>query len=331
MVRDPKLALVEAAYGLQHEPEQWLSELGATIRSVLPRSVSSFIHEVVKVEDRWTIGRCWTDDAGLEGVIRGYFEHAPAPLLELFYGVPLSAGIASEQLRGTQLDFGNTILPETFSDAGAVDTFGMSATDPGNRGVALGVCIDGNWRPDAAELTGLVHVATHVAAGIRLRERVVGHGNVLDRADAILDPSGKLEHRAEAIDTQQLGEAVKRIEHARVHGRTADEVLNLWQGLVDGEWSLVDHFDTDGRRYYVAVANPPAAAKSKALSRREREIVGYIASGTSSDATAYALGLNSGTVRAHLHNAMVKLGVRSRVELIGLRATLLDSTVPPAN
>ena len=43
-------------------------------------------------------------------------------------------------------------------------------------------------------------------------------------------------------------------------------------------------------------------------------------------ATAYALGLAVGTIRTDLHGAMAKLGVRTRVELVKLGATLRENS-----
>ena len=167
-------------------------------------------------------------------------------------------------------------------------------------------------------------VAAHLAAAARLRG-VVGVEPAVEHADVMMDPGGKVEHlgRELAIDQrEQLGEAVRRIERARSRKASDEESLDLWQALVAGEWSLVDHFEGDGRRHYVAVRNPPQGVRSRALSRRESEVVAYVACGTSTKATAYALGLRDATVRRHLHSAMAKLGVKSRAELVTLRETL---------
>lgn len=57
-----------------------------------------------------------------------------------------------------------------------------------------------------------------------------------------------------------VNEAVRRIDKARTaSGRSdADTAMQAWEGLVRGRWSLVDRFDTDGKRFIVAIKNDPA-------------------------------------------------------------------------
>jgi DNA-binding CsgD family transcriptional regulator len=52
------------------------------------------------------------------------------------------------------------------------------------------------------------------------------------------------------------------------------------------------------------------------LSEREHEIVRLIANGESGPEIAESLGISHNTVRTHVHNAMVKLGARSRAHLV---------------
>jgi DNA-binding CsgD family transcriptional regulator len=196
------------------------------------------------------------------------------------------------------------------------------------------MCLDSLEGPAKDDRVTLAQIGAHIAAGARLRQDRRGQ-SIVDAGDAILTPEGKLEHAdasrlpdPSAATRELLGEAVKRVEQAKQRGRSAQEALALWWGLVDGRWSLVSHFEGSGRRYYVAVENPPESAKHRALSRPEAETVAYIASGTSTRDTAYALGLDTVTVRRHLRNAMAKLGIRTRVELIAFRATLLGHLEP---
>jgi DNA-binding CsgD family transcriptional regulator len=88
-----------------------------------------------------------------------------------------------------------------------------------------------------------------------------------------------------------------------------------WRDLQRGEWSLVKHFDRDGRRYLVAV-RPEAARKAARLSAREREVCARVANGASNKAIAYELGISLSTVAGYIATSMKKLGVASRVALI---------------
>ncbi len=49
----------------------------------------------------------------------------------------------------------------------------------------------------------------------------------------------------------------------------SDEALQLWQGLVDGTWSLVDRCEAAGKRYILACCNEPGVRDPKALTPRE--------------------------------------------------------------
>ena len=62
----------------------------------------------------------------------------------------------------------------------------------------------------------------------------------------------------------------------------------------------------------------PAAARPNAgsLSQREVEVVGMIAQGATSYEIANALHVSNNTVRTHVRNAMAKLDVRSRAQLV---------------
>lgn len=50
------------------------------------------------------------------------------------------------------------------------------------------------------------------------------------------------------------------------------------------------------------------------LTRREREVLGLVAAGADNDAIAQRLVISPQTVRTHIHNLLVKLGVGSRLE-----------------
>lgn len=64
----------------------------------------------------------------------------------------------------------------------------------------------------------------------------------------------------------------------------------------------------------------------KPLSKREKEILNYIAKGLSNKEVASVLGLSSTTVRTHLEHIYEKLNVTNRVEAVteGIRQGLVD-------
>ena len=129
---------------------------------------------------------------------------------------------------------------------------------------------------------------------------------------------------------RSLADAVRRMDRARGALRRADpeEALGLWRGLVDGTWSLVDHCDSDGKRYVLARRNEPGVRDPKALTQRERSVAAFAAMGHQDKFIGYLLGISAGTVSEHLQSARRKLGLTSRAELIRRFACLLQ--VDPA-
>jgi PAS domain S-box-containing protein len=68
-----------------------------------------------------------------------------------------------------------------------------------------------------------------------------------------------------------------------------------------------------GRRFRRAV---PAEHEAGALSEREREIVRLVALGSTGPEIADELQISHDTVRTHVRNAMIKVGARSRAQLV---------------
>jgi DNA-binding NarL/FixJ family response regulator len=117
-----------------------------------------------------------------------------------------------------------------------------------------------------------------------------------------------------------LRAAVQRLDKDEVR-ENGERSLSLWRGLLSGRWSIIRHFERDGRRFLLARRNDPEASGSSPLTTLERQIAGYAALGHSSKLIAYELGLAPSTVAERLQLAISKLGVRSRSELIQLFAS----------
>jgi DNA-binding NarL/FixJ family response regulator len=92
----------------------------------------------------------------------------------------------------------------------------------------------------------------------------------------------------------------------------------------------------DGHEGPVTSATPPRPARDPAvellvrtLSTREREILGYLAAGYSSRRIAEHCFLSLNTVRTHVQNVLVKLGVHSKLEAVAF--ALEHQVVPVAD
>ncbi|MFO7563385.1 MAG: helix-turn-helix transcriptional regulator [Enhygromyxa sp.] len=321
---DRHIALVEAGYELESSGPEWLAELSGPMRALHDCAVSAFLFEFDRHEGQPVLCNHHTEDPKVAEGLQRTFAEVPAALLDMFFTVPLLAAPSSEILAAKGIDLSTTPLRPVFEESGFMDVFAMSAFDPLGSGVSIGVGLGRPIEATDGQRRSWSQIAAHLAAGHRLRRRLAGSPAV-SQAGAVLRTDGKVEHSEPGVDDDLralLREAVERVERARARRRDAEEALQLWQSLVAGEWSLADHFEGNGRRFYVAVRNPPNVAQSKALTRREAEVVSYLACGTKTSAAAYALGLDEVTVRGYLRTALVKLGMRSRAELIALRSML---------
>jgi DNA-binding CsgD family transcriptional regulator len=322
---DRRIALVEAAYDLEIPQTEWLTELGQPMRESLD-GVSAYVFEINQRDGKFVLGEHESEDPRVAEQLQRTIATLPQPMLSLFFGTPLLATSSSDVLAGGGIEIESTLLPALYAEVGFKDVFAMSAFDPLGDGVGLGVGLRERMNPPKDQRVLWTQVAAHVAAAFRLRRRLGGR-KAVEQASAVLQPNGKLDHAEAELDTEQrelLRQAVDRVERARARGRATQEALELWQSLIAGQWSLTDHFEGNGRRFYVAVRNPPEIAESKALTRREAEVVSYLACGTKTQTAAYALGLDEVTVRGYLRTALAKLNMHSRAELITLRSMLME-------
>lgn len=324
MPRDPKLQIVEDTYDFERPQTEWLGDLAVQLGG-FSGARSGYVYELARVDGRPRIGRCWFENPQLIAGLLETWAELPNELSDVFMETPpMQARTSAEVLHEHGIAFESTPLQSLFATFGFADVFAIHAISPSGTGLMLGMCLERHREFEQAERDAWSHVAAHVAAGVRLRQRL-GSDPPIDHAEAVLRPDGKLEHvtRFDESMGELLREAVVQVERVRSREHDAHAALDLWKGLVDGRWSLLDHYEGGGRRYYVAVRNSPEAAKAQGLTRREAEIVAHLASGTSTKATAYALGLDAVTIRSHLRSALAKLGLGSRTDLIGLRARLL--------
>jgi len=204
---------------------------------------------------------------------------------------------------------------------GAGDFLGVLVGDPTGNGCVISLAIrERRTIPPAVERVW-ARVTTHLAAGMRLRRAA-------ERTEAVVTPGGRIEHAEGSAKPADAREALRRaamdIDRARVVFGRGDpgEALEIWRGLVFGRWSMVDRFDADGRRYFIARRNDPQVRDPRSLTARERQVAAYVALGRSTKLIGYALGLSESAVATHVSAILAKLRVRSRAELAALLSRL---------
>ena len=225
--------------------------------------------------------------------------------------------------------------PGTFAEIGrhfnhGKDGLQITAVDPNGLGVHIVAAL-----PKVTKLTGRCRerwqmVAAHVSAGHRLRRAVAASGSngranslLPHNAEAVVDPK-----RFEVTDATgaaknngmpaRLRDAAIQGDRARRRLRNEDphETLAIWKALVQGRWSMVDWFDTDGRRFVLAVPNPPDVVDPSGLTEREMQVVTYAVFGHSNNFIAYQLGISGARVSMLLCSSMRKLGVQTPAQLV---------------
>lgn len=193
--------------------------------------------------------------------------------------------------------------------------------------------------PSSEEARRWQCAASHMGAGLRLRRlagRLTPEAPVVE---AVLSGDGAVrdarDNARPASAREALREAVRVVDRirAREGRRDPDAALAAWEGLVRGRWSLVDHFDADGRRHVLAVRNDPRHPDPRGLTERERQVAEFVGQGHAGKAIAHMLGISRSAVANATARSARKLGLSSLTELAaffaptGVRTTLAETAV----
>jgi len=159
-------------------------------------------------------------------------------------------------------------------------------------------------------------LGSHIATGLRL-QRVLASAAFEDPAvEAILDSEGRAQH---SVGMARMSGALEQLRQSvleRARTKEADLAADpAWNAVLAGRWSLVDRFDSDGRRYVVAYRNPPGVLDPRRLTPREEGVTALAAIGRSNKEIAGQLGVTQSTVATLLAAALNKLGLSSRTML----------------
>jgi two-component system, NarL family, nitrate/nitrite response regulator NarL len=102
---------------------------------------------------------------------------------------------------------------------------------------------------------------------------------------------------------------------AALEAGLADAVIDHAVALVTLERAVNGHQTSAARPRRPA---GPARPAEWLLTVREREVIGHLLAGRSTDAMAVALGVSRSTVHSHVQNILRKLGARSRIEAVSI-------------
>lgn len=321
-VRPDLLSIVETSYDLGGDTASWLNRLVGCARSSLDSGLgiaglvldaTDAFPQVPKVLAAASAG---LSDAALQA-IGGLLQISATDEIRMRFHRAGPAGFVRSTLgRSFRGDF------RKVHESAAEDSAYLFAGDP------AGVCCVLFWPRSSrstmyrSQKATYAYLAAHIATAHRLRQRAPTTAPDAPDTEAIMNPSGAVVHAdgdAKKTDARaNLRDAVVSMMRARGARRRRDAAgaLEDWRALVSGRWSLVDHFDTDGRRFLVARRNAPNAPAIGGLSEREGCVARLAALGHPNKVIAYELGMSSRQAAADLATAMAALGARSRFDLI---------------
>jgi DNA-binding CsgD family transcriptional regulator len=316
--------ILEAAYAIDRDEQAWMQATGAAVDANLQYGKGLIASRYrVDAENRFHPYAMQPINLGAEVLQRMAAFELPPDYVDNTYrticGVATQVG--NEAARKHTRDF----FQSSLAPVGVEDCMTINGLDPTGNGFMLAV-----WLPRTVKLTAWAktrwtRVAAHLAAANRLRQRLdASKAKTPESAEAILNAWGKVEHadgEAKSAEARtQLEEGARQMDRARGSLRKSDPDLAIaeWRGLIAARWTLVDHYESDGKRYLLARRNEATPSGFAALSLRERQAVGYACLRHSNKLIAYEMGISPSTVGVLLHRAAGKLGAHTRDEMVAL-------------
>ncbi len=330
-VTSEAIDLIEVAYDLEKSDADWLAAVMDAAAPMIDHGLGMFGFAFVRPEggsgSDATIGQMQL--RSLSPDFQERFIAATQTLSSEFVRSvtpPGFAGTWSEIARDHPKE-----LHALLEKLGYADLFGIGAIDPDGIGVEIGAPLRETMKLSSKSRERWQMLGAHIASAYRLRRALIrrdddldddanalpyGAEAVLDANDLrIVDATGFAQGRNAA---EILRRAARQVDRARGKLRKDDprKALETWKALVRGRWSVVDWFDSDGRRFVLAKPNPPKVFDPRGLSAQECQVVTYVLLGDTNKLIAYRLGLSQGRVSVLLKSAMHKLGAKSKAQLV---------------
>lgn len=329
--------LFDCIYDLERSEEEWIKALVCSLGPLIDGGHGAVAHVMEPREGESPIlGLYNADDAidSLEYYIMCLIDEGvdPGQFLEVF-GRPFEGGprgleSVAESMNQSK---GYELYCRLFAGEGIVDSLGIIIPRQQKRTMFL-VARQNQVRPVPIKVRRRwANLQKHITAVNDLRCRI--EDDLWDEQTCLwFDEQGEYQSGREQVDVtirQRLRAAIRLRDSALSRGKTADvaSVEDFYTNVLNGQWALVDHFDSDGKRHVVAI---PVAGDSeflRAFTPRERQILDRLRRGESNKIIGSELGISTGAVASHLHKVYRKLGVQDRASAVNM-ATILWKTAP---
>jgi len=312
---DP-IAIVECSYALQGSESEWIDRLLEAVAPAIDQGIGAYGFTYRWHEGRPVFVAFASGNPVWEDVIRERRDNASADYIANVIGAKKSSYTISQQVARLPLRVSEW-NEKSFRWLGFVDVLMVHAADP-DGGLLLMSPLTEKQAVPARDVARWQRITTHMAAALRLRRRI-NQETIED--EAVLSPSGSVLHATgvakQADARERLRAAARAMDRARGPLRRNDpqEALELWRALCAGRWSLVDRFESDGRRYLIAHRNQPHLPDLRGLSQREASVAAFAQLGQTNKEIVYTLGISPSSVATHLSAALRKLGLSSRAAL----------------
>lgn len=192
----------------------------------------------------------------------------------------------------------------------ANDAFGLWAMDSDGCGVFIIAPLFERATLTARSRHRWEMVGAHVSTGFRLRRALKNvNGDVESKTERGTEA-------CEAIQALRRAAVLADCAHGPAHKADSDAAVQLSKNLVDGHCSMLDWFDLDTRRFFVATCKRAGVKDPHGLTGRERDVTALAVLGASGKRIGYHLGLSTSRVSELLRNAMRKLRVHTQAELV---------------
>lgn len=317
--------LLEAAYRLDGSDAEWLQAL-------VEAGTKIFAHEGLGGGGACLVGRI-DPETGARGIDHYLCSagvgtcNAVEKTLELQLTLPVAlqqqlffsrdVGLTASEAIGVGEALHTLPFWKAIWDPCVHDALGFVGQDGVLGAVNIGIGLRETQTVNGAARTLLKRVAMHIGTAYRVRSATRGKRSAAtDNADAIFTHAGRCVHTRAPSRERSLAAGIQRRARARTMRDQPESALDVWRGLVDGKWSLVDYVDTDGKALVLAVRNDPARDISSSLTDGQRAVVALASLGHGNKQIAYALGMSVGAVTMHLARARAATKLKSRAALI---------------